>query len=138
MDKLHNVLKIKRQQEDESAAQLARSQADVAAAQAKQHELLDLMEEYRRRHLDAPGAHPARLAEFNRFYTQLKGAVEAQGQIVANLERVEAQNTDTYLVRYRERLVLQRLLEERELAHKTAVLRKERRAHIHRDANFFV
>ncbi len=138
MDKLHKVLKIRRQQEDESAAQLALSQAAVAEAEAKREQLNELMEEYRRRHLDTAEAHPARLAEFNRFYSQLKGAVEAQGQVVADLERIERQSTDAYLVRYRERLALQRLLEERELAHKSEALRRERRGHIHRDANFFV
>ncbi len=138
MDKLRKVLKIRRQQEDESAAQLAVSQAAVAEAQTKRTQLSELMAEYRRRHLEAAESHPATLAAFNRFYSQLKGAVDAQGQVVADLERIERQNTDAYLVRYRERLALQRLLEERELAHKSEALRKARRGHIHRDAKFFV
>ena len=132
MDKLHKVLRVRQQREQEQAQIMARSQAATQAAAEKRAELETLMEDYRRQHAELAGNHAEKFRQFERFFTELAKAVQAQQQVLTKLEQVEARDTEAFLTCYRERLALERMLEQRELAHKSERIKKARRSHIHR------
>ncbi len=138
MDKLHKVLRLRQQRETEQAEAMARSQAATQAAAAKHAELTALMEDYRSKHSELAGGHAEKLRHFERFFAELARAVQAQQQVLTRLREVEARDTEVYLGCYRERRALERMLEQRELAHKTDRIRRERRNHIHRTPDAMV
>ena len=130
MDKLDKVLKVRAQAEQDSASVLAQSQQAKAEAEEQQQQLDQLTAEYRRQYGEIVGGNVQRFRQFQRFYNQLSIAVAAQREIVAKLTVVEDQHTANYLSRHKDRRVLEELLQQRDLAHKTERIKAERRAHI--------
>lgn len=135
MDKLSKVLKVRVQQEQESASQLARSQAARAQAENQQQQLDDLTEQYRRQHSEVVQGGAYRFSQFQRFYQQLTVAVNAQREIVEKTVQAEARDAANFVAQHKDRRVLEELLQQRDLAHKTKRLRAERRALLQRPAN---
>jgi flagellar export protein FliJ len=130
LDKLHKVLRVRVQAEQDSASILAQSQQAKAQAEDQQQQLNELTAEYRRQHGEAVEGSVHRFRQFQLFYSQLSIAVAAQREIVAKLTVAEDQHTADFMSRHRDRRALEELLQQRDLAHKTERLKAERRAHI--------
>ena len=128
MDKLTRVLKVRKQQEDDSAAALARSQQAHAQAQAQQGSLTALTAEYREQHASLTTGGIQRFRQFQLFYAQLTAAVNAQQDVIDKLAESEAQDARVFVSRHKDRRALELLLEQRDLAHKTRRLKAERRS----------
>lgn len=129
MDKLERVLKLRKQQEQDSAAALAASQQARSKAEAQQADLEALTQEYRQQQLRGSQNSVHHLRQFQRFYAQLAAAVNAQQEVVAKLAAAEAQNAQALVRRHQDRRALEILLQQRDLAHKTKRLKAERRSH---------
>ena len=129
MDKLTRVLKLRKQQEQDSAAELAYSQQARAQAEAQQNNLKALTAEYRQQHAGVVQDNVHRFRQFQRFYAQLNAAVCAQQEVVAKLAASEAQDARAFVKRHQDRRALEILLQQRDLTHKTERLKAERRSH---------
>ncbi len=135
MDKLSKVLKVRAQQEQESAAQLASSQAARSQAEAQQRQLDELTAQYRQQHSEVVQGGAHRFSQFQRFYAQLTVAVNAQRDIVEKATQAEAYDEARFIERHKDRRALEELLQQRDLAHKTKRLRAQRRTLMQPPAN---
>jgi flagellar biosynthesis chaperone FliJ len=127
MDKLAKVLKVRAQREQESAVALAKSKLARAQAQAQQQQLDELTAHYRHQHGEVMQASVHRFSQFQRFYRQLAVAVAAQREIVERLVATESRDTADFITLHKDRRALEELLKQRELTHKTGLLRAARR-----------
>ena len=127
MDKLEKVLKWRVQLEKTSAEKLALCREQREQAQAQQADLGRLELEYRQQHLEKTPVSSAACQQFLRFYHQLSQAVQAQQGVVQRLEAQESAQVEKYVACHQDRRALEKLLQQREAAHKTDVARKDRR-----------
>lgn len=127
MDKLEKVLKWRVQLEKRSAETLALCRDQREQAQAQQSDLDRLELEYRQQHLEQTPASSAACQQFLRFYHQLSQAVQAQQGVVQRLEAQESAQVQKYVVCHQDRRALEKLLQQRESAHKIDIARKDRR-----------
>ena len=127
MDKLEKVLKWRAQLEKNSAELLAAGRAQRAQAEQQHNELERLAQEYREQHLMKKQASALQHQHFLRFYEQLNLALQAHDAVVTRLETQESTLVEKYVVCHRDRRALEKLLQQREAAHKTDVARKDRR-----------
>lgn len=128
MHKLEKVLKWRAQLEQESAQALAACRIQRHQAEQQQDQLDTLAEDYRQQHLKRDSGHAHRYQQFLLFFAQLGQAVQAQQSVVKRLTVQESEQVARYVSCHKERLALEKLLEQREAAHKIAQARKDRRA----------
>ena len=128
MDKLTKVLKVRVQEEQDSATALAQSRQALLQAEQQKEQLDELTNEYRRQHAEIGSASVSRFKQFNRFYSQLNVAVTAQQDVLERLADEESRQSEAFISRHKDRRALEMLLEQRDLAHKTEQLRRERRS----------
>ena len=127
MDKLEKVLKWRVQLEKSSAGKLALCREQREQAQAQQSELGRLELEYRQQHLEKTQTSSSAHQQFLRFYHQLSQAVQAQQGVVQRLEAQESAQVQKYVVCHQDRRALEKLLQQREAAHKIDAARKDRK-----------
>ncbi|MEE4283024.1 MAG: flagellar FliJ family protein [Pseudomonadales bacterium] len=127
MDKLEKVLKWRVQLEKSSAGKLAQCREQREQAQAQQSELGRLELEYRQQHLEKTQTSASAYQQFLRFYHQLSQAVQAQQGVVQRLEAQESAQVQKYVICHQDRRALEKLLEQREAAHKIDAARKDRK-----------
>jgi len=128
MDKLEKVLKWRVQLEKSSAQALAVCREQRELAEAQQDELGRLELEYRQQYIEKKQSSSAACQQFLRFYHQLSQAVQAQQGVVQRLEAQESVQVQKYVVCHQDRRALEKLLQQREAAHKIDVARKDRRS----------
>ncbi|MCR9261268.1 MAG: flagellar FliJ family protein [Pseudomonadaceae bacterium] len=127
MDKLEKVLKWRMQLEKTSAQALTVCREQREQAEAQQAELSRLELEYRQQHIERRQSNSATCQQFLRFYRQLSQAVQAQEGVVQRLEAQESVQVNKYVACHQDRRALEKLLQQREAAHKLDVARKDRR-----------
>jgi len=128
MDKLEKVLKWRARLEQESAQALAACRMQRQQAEQQQDQLDTLADDYRLEHLKRASGHAHRYQQFLLFFAQLGQAVQAQQSVVKRLAAQESEQVARYVNCHKERLALEKLLQQREAAHKIALVRKARRA----------
>jgi len=135
MDKLRKILKLREQQEQDQAANLAKARVARSEAEQQQQQLTELTEDYRTQHAQIETTNVHQLKQFQLFYTQLNRATTAQNGVVDSLVGDEQRQHEIFVTRHQERRALARLLEQRDIDHKTKRLRVERRAAIRPQSN---
>ena len=132
LKKLRKVLRIREMAERDAAQALAARQAQCAEAQATYDELGKLMAHYREQHRSRQSTRSHLMSQFLRFYDQMESAAQVQREQLQHLQAVEAAARAEYLTSYRERIALERLLEERDRVHRNERERAARRNMIRR------
>lgn len=126
-NKIAKLIRLRVQAEELTQRQLAAAQDKLHQAEQQLDALRAMADEYKANYLGNVPQSGSHMDQFVQFYSRLSQALGAQNQLVSTLHNDVARAREQYLIAYRARRGLEKLLEKRDQLHKIEALRRERR-----------
>ena len=126
-NKIAKLIRLRVQAEELTQRQLAAAQESLQQAEQQLDALRAMACEYKANYLDNGPRSGSHMDQFVQFYSRLSQALTAQNQLVSQRIDDVGRVREQYLIAYRARRGLEKLLEKRDQLYKIEALRRERR-----------